>query len=144
MELILSDYKSMGYGFYPDCVRHIVAGVEMAQPFGFKDVDKAVASTVAGYDMLMAHGVLPRMGDFWCIEADSKLAGSQLPPLEYSIKLGQGYTATREKHGFVSCAPIYCRWCGIYHSTEYDFEYWHGHGPASRDAELKEPGSSAQ
>lgn len=123
---------------------NIVAGVEMAQPFGFKDVDEAVASTVAGYDMLMAHGVLPRMGDFWCIEADSQLAASQVPPLEYYIKLGKDYTATREKYGFVSCAPIFCRWCGIYHSTEYDFEYWHGHGPASRDAELKDPGVSAQ
>jgi hypothetical protein len=121
---------------------NIVAGVEMAQPWGFKDVDEAVASTVAGYDLLMAHGVLPRMGDFWCIEADSKLAGAQPPPLAYYIKLGKGYTETREKYGFVSCAPIYCRWCGIYHSTEYDFEYWHGHGPASREAELKDPGVS--
>lgn len=113
-----------------------VAGVEMAQPFGFKTVDEAVESTCAGYDFFMSNGVLPRMGQFWCVESDSKLAGSEPPPLEYYLRLGKRYTELREKHGFVSPPPALCRSCLI-HSTEYDFEYWHGNGPSSRKAELE-------
>ena len=117
---------------------NFVSGVEMAKPFGFTDVNEAVDSTLSGYDFLMSNGVLPRQGDFWCIEADSKLAGAEPPPLEYYIKLGKGYLELREKHGFMSCAPFFCRYCGPPHGTEYDFEYWHGNGPSSRKAEIED------
>lgn len=114
---------------------NFVAGVEMAQPFGFKTVDEAIKSTLSGYDFLMSNGVLPRMGEFWCVESDSKLAGVEPPPLEYYLRLGQGYLELREKHGFVCPAPTFCRRC-FFHSTEYEFEYWHGNGPSSRKVEL--------
>lgn len=39
---------------------NFVSGIEMAQPFGFKDVNKAVESTLSGFDFLMSNGVLPR------------------------------------------------------------------------------------
>ncbi len=113
---------------------NFVPGVEMAQPFGFKDVDEAVESTLSGFDFLMSNGVLPRQGDFWCVEEGSKLAGQEPPPLEYYIKLGKGYLELREKHGFMSCAPISCRFA-LLHGTEYDFEYWHGNGPRSLKAQ---------
>jgi len=119
---------------------NFVIGVEMAKPFGFTDVDEAVESTLSGYDFLMRNGVLPRQGDIWCIEPDSKLAGAEPPPLEYYIKLGKGYLELREKHGFLTCAPFFCRYCGPPHGTEYDFEYWHGNGPSSRKKELVDIG----
>jgi hypothetical protein len=113
---------------------NFVSGVEMAKPFGFTDVDEAVESTVNGFDFLMSHGVLPRQGDFWCIEQKSKLSHSEPPPLEYFIKLGIGYLEVREKYGFMSPTLSLCRYC-LPHGTEYDFEYWHGNGPYSKKNE---------
>ncbi|MBI4333564.1 MAG: hypothetical protein HY673_20060 [Chloroflexi bacterium] len=115
-----------------------VLGVEMAQPFGFKTVAEAVKSTLSGYDFLMANGVLPRQGEFWCVVSDSSLAGSEPPPLEYFLRIGMGYLELREKHGFACPPAAICRSCGL-HGTEYDFEYWHGNGPSSRKAESGPP-----
>ncbi|MFC1860938.1 radical SAM protein [Chloroflexota bacterium] len=112
---------------------NFVCGIEMAKPFGFENIDDAVESTGSGYDFLMSNGVLPRQGNFWCVEPDSKLGGSEPPPLEYYIKLGKRYLEVREKNGFMTCSPQGCRFCQ-FHGTEYDFEYWHGNGPLSRKA----------
>jgi hypothetical protein len=46
---------------------NFVAGVEMAKPFGFTDVDAAVKSTAEGFDYLMSHGVVCRYNS-WCVE----------------------------------------------------------------------------
>jgi hypothetical protein len=113
-----------------------VAGVEMAQPFGFKDYREAVKHTLAGHDFLMGNGVLPRQGGFWCIEAGSKLAGNSPPPLEFYLELGRGYLELRNKHGFERLFNCHCRHC-LNHGTEFDFEYFHGHSMASREAEIK-------
>ena len=123
-------------------IPNFVTGVEMAQPFGFKTVDEAVNSTLGGFDFLMGHGVLPRQGDFWCVEPDSKLAGCEPPPLEYYLKIGLGYLELREKHGFTTPTLSLSRY-SLIHGTEYDFEYWHGNGPSSRKAEMASqiPGS---
>ncbi len=115
---------------------NFVAGVEMAQPFGFKRWQDAVESTLGGFDFLMGNGVLPRQGDFWCIEAKSKLAGQSPPPLEYYLELGRGYLELREKHGFKRNFTVSCRHC-LPHGTEFDFEYFHGHTAASKEAEEK-------
>ncbi|MFC2007959.1 radical SAM protein [Chloroflexota bacterium] len=116
---------------------NFVCGVEMAKPFGFKDVDEAIESTASGYDYLMRNGVLPRQGNFWCVEPDSKLGGAEPPPLEYYIKLGKRYLEIREKNRFMTCSPQGCRFCQ-FHGTEYDFEYWHGNGPTSKKAEKQD------
>jgi len=111
-----------------------VAGIEMAQPFGFQRWQDALKSTLSGFDFLMGNGVLPRQGDFWSIEPDSKLAGQPPPPLEYYLELGRGYLELREKHGFKRNFTVSCRHC-LPHGTEFDFEYFHGHMAASREAE---------
>ncbi len=113
-----------------------VLGVEMAQPFGFRKAKEAVKSTLGGFDFLMANGVLPRQGAFWCIEPKSKLAGQQPPPLEYYLELGKGYLELRYKHGFQNLYSTMCRHC-LCHGTEFDFEYFHGSSIASRKAELE-------
>ncbi|MCL5959360.1 MAG: hypothetical protein M1358_08580 [Chloroflexi bacterium] len=114
---------------------NFVPGVEMAQPFGFKGVDEAVESTLGGWDYLMKHGVLPRQGQFWVVEQQSRLGGQEPPPLEYYIKIGRGYLQLREKHGYSTPVSTFCRSC-LSHGTEYDFAYWHGSSPASRRSEL--------
>ena len=113
---------------------NFVAGVEMSQPFGFERWQDAVKSTLSGFDFLMGNGVLPRQGDFWCIEPKSKLAGQSPPPLEYYLELGRGFVELREKHGFNRNYTVSCRHC-LPHGTEFDFEYFNGHTAASREAE---------
>ncbi|MEK7214164.1 MAG: hypothetical protein AAB289_01005, partial [Chloroflexota bacterium] len=67
-----------------------VAGVEMAQPWGFKTVAEAVASTTAGIDFLSRHGVVTRPIQF-CVEALGALAGQPEPPVDYFIQLDRNY-----------------------------------------------------
>ena len=83
-----------------------VAGVEMAQPWGFKTIDEAVASTTEGFEFLMSHGVVPRPIT-WCIEPLSALGGHPMIPLEYYIRIAKAWYETRKKYG----VPV------------------HGHGP---------------
>ena len=74
-----------------------VSGVEMAQPWGFRTVEEAVASTTGGLDFLMRHGVIPRPIQ-WCVEALSALAGQQEPPVDYFIQLERNYWYLYEKY----------------------------------------------
>ncbi len=67
-----------------------VAGVEMAQPWGFKTVQDAVRSTTQGMEFLMAHGVIPRPIS-WCVEDLSWLRGQTPPPVEYFIELDRNW-----------------------------------------------------
>lgn len=75
-----------------------VSGCELAQPFGFKDIDSALKSMEEGIDYLMSHGVLPRMID-WCVEPLSALAGQSPPPLEYHVRLDKIWYDLWKKHG---------------------------------------------
>ena len=75
----------------------LVAGVELAQPYGFKDVVDAVKSTAEGLDYLMSHGVVPRI-PVWCVEPLSALADNAPPPLEYFIRIDQIWYETWKKY----------------------------------------------
>lgn len=63
-----------------------VAGLELAQPWGFKDISEAVKSTTSGLEFLMSHGVVPRPIT-WIVEPRSKLAGQTPPSLDYLIQI---------------------------------------------------------
>jgi len=81
-------------------IPNFVAGVEMAQPFGFASVEEAIASTAEGLNHFMSRGVTPRFTT-WCPEPTTPL-GRDNPegaPLEYHIRLLQVYRETLEKHG---------------------------------------------
>lgn len=77
---------------------NFVAGVEMAKPFGFKDVDQAVKSTTEGFDYFMSHGAVPRYNS-WCVEPLSALGGQEPPPLDYFVKISRAWYETWKKHG---------------------------------------------
>ncbi|MBI4331752.1 MAG: hypothetical protein HY673_10775 [Chloroflexi bacterium] len=89
---------------------NFVAGVEMAQPFGFKTAREAVKSTLKGFEHLMSHGVLPRK-DYWAQAEGSTLRDQDPPPLEYFIELEQGYLDLRLKYDFPFPFVSYCRGC---------------------------------
>jgi hypothetical protein len=81
-------------------IPNFVAGVEMAQPYGFATVDEAIASTVEGLDYFMSRGITPRFTT-WCPEPTTPL-GRDNPdgaPLEYHVRLLEAYRETLDKHG---------------------------------------------
>lgn len=67
-------------------IPNFVGGVEMAQPYGYTDVDRAIESTAEGLDFFMSKGIIPRFTT-WCPEPTSDLGRQEGPPLEYFIKL---------------------------------------------------------
>jgi len=74
-----------------------VTGVEMAQPFGFKNVDDAVKSLTEGLDHLMSYGVTPRLSS-WTIEPGSALEGHKPISLDYYIKADRVWYELWRKH----------------------------------------------
>lgn len=74
-----------------------VAGVEMAQPYGFKDVDSAVRSTTEGMDYLMSQGIVP-IPCPWCVDPLSPLAEHPLIPLEYYVRLFRNWYEIWKKY----------------------------------------------
>ncbi|MET8114161.1 radical SAM protein [Streptomyces prasinus] len=84
-------------------IPNFVAGVEMAEPFGFKTVDEAIASTTEGLRFFMSHGITPRFTT-WCPEPTTPLgkANPQGAPLEYHIRLLEAYRATMDDFGLAS------------------------------------------
>jgi hypothetical protein len=81
-------------------IPNFVAGVEMAKPYGFTDIDEAIRSTGEGLDYFMSRGVTPRFTT-WCPEPATPLgqANPQGAPLEYHIRLLEVYKETMEKYG---------------------------------------------
>jgi hypothetical protein len=109
---------------------NFVLGVEMAKPYGFKDVSSAVKSTSSGWDFLMSHGVLPRFNT-WTIEPGSVFGkqGEQVPPpLEYFIEIQKAYTELRWKYKFDPPFPAMVNFFSLPHSCLHDFEFYHGSG----------------
>jgi hypothetical protein len=80
-------------------IPNFVAGVEMAKPFGFTDIGKAIASTVEGLDYFMSRCITPRFTT-WCPEPTTPL-GRDNPdgaPLEYHVRLLHAYRETLARH----------------------------------------------
>jgi hypothetical protein len=68
---------------------NFVGGIEMAQPDGFDSVDDAVASTTAGLEVMMSHGVSPRFNQ-WRREPKSNLVKEHRQPAiptEFYVRL---------------------------------------------------------
>ncbi|MFQ5741753.1 MAG: radical SAM protein [Acidobacteriota bacterium] len=80
-------------------IPNFVAGIEMAQPFGFSSPEEAVASTSEGLEFFMSRGVVPRFTT-WCPEPLSLLGRSNPrgAPLEYHLLLLRAWRETHEKH----------------------------------------------
>lgn len=80
-------------------IPNFVAGVEMARPYGFADVDDAIASTAEGLDYFMSQGVTPRFTT-WCPEPTTPLgkANPAGAPLEYHVRLLEAYRETMARY----------------------------------------------
>jgi hypothetical protein len=84
-------------------IPNFVAGVEMAEPFGFRTVDEAIESTAEGLQYFMSRGITPRFTT-WCPEPTTPLGRTNPAgaPLEYHIRLLEVYRATMEANGLSS------------------------------------------
>ncbi|MEV4347100.1 radical SAM protein [Actinoplanes sp. NPDC049596] len=84
-------------------IPNFVAGVEMAEPYGFRSVDEAIESTTEGLQYFMSRGITPRFTT-WCPEPTTPLGRTnpQGAPLEYHIRLLEAYRATMEANGLSS------------------------------------------
>ncbi len=78
-------------------IPNFVGGVEMAQPYGYTNVDEAVDSTRKGLEFFMSRGIVPRFTT-WCPEPTSDLGRQEGPPLEYFIKLLYAWRERFEHH----------------------------------------------
>ena len=97
MQRIIDAAKVFGA---PYVIPNFVAGVELAQPHGFRSVKEAIASTAEGLDFFMSHGVMPRFTT-WCPEPFttlSSIAEQPHPPLEYFLELLSVWKETFEKY----------------------------------------------
>lgn len=77
-----------------------VAGVEMAQPpYGFGDMERALESTLSGYEYLIENRVIPQ-ATLWSIQPGTgfwKLKEKQ-PPLEFFVRLDRGRLQLLREH----------------------------------------------
>jgi hypothetical protein len=102
---------------------NFVAGVEMAKPFGFKDVDEAVKSTSEGFEYLMSRGVVCRYNS-WCVEPLSALGGQEPPPLDYFVKISKAWYELWKKYDLPPIngyGPIGIGRSSWYHASHYDW-----------------------
>ncbi|HEV7130114.1 MAG TPA: radical SAM protein, partial [Ktedonobacterales bacterium] len=76
-------------------IPNFVAGVEMAQPYGYTVVEDAIRSTAEGLEFFMSRGITPRFTT-WCPEPMTPLADAnpEGAPLEYHLRLLETYRDT--------------------------------------------------
>lgn len=80
-------------------IPNFVAGVEMARPYGYTDVEAAIRSTAEGLHYFMSQGITPRFTT-WCPEPMTPLgdANPEGAPLEYHLRLLETYRDTLREH----------------------------------------------
>ncbi|HEX8996911.1 MAG TPA: radical SAM protein [Ktedonobacterales bacterium] len=80
-------------------IPNFVAGVEMARPWGYTEVEDAIRSTAEGLDFFMEKGISPRFTT-WCPEPMTPLgdANPEGAPLEYHLRLLETYRDTLRAH----------------------------------------------
>jgi len=88
-------------------IPNFVAGVEMAQPYGYTEVEEAIHSTAEGLHFFMAKGITPRFTT-WCPEPMTPLgdANPEGAPLEYHLRLLETYRDTL-RHYHLAPPPGY-------------------------------------
>jgi hypothetical protein len=80
-------------------IPNFVAGVEMARPYGYTEVEDAIRSTAEGLEFFMSKGITPRFTT-WCPEPMTPLgdANPEGAPLEYHLRLLEVYRGTMQRH----------------------------------------------
>lgn len=94
----------------------IVAGVEMAQPYGYKLEDEALQHTLAEADEIGRNGVSFAEG-IWTTDPKSIFRKQNTPSLEYYVRLAVGLANIRKRYGLHVYTDDYRR-CGNHPNTD--------------------------
>jgi hypothetical protein len=96
----------------------IVAGVELAQPHGFKTVEEALESNFQACEFYAKNGVV-FVATLWRPHKASYLGKQPTPPLDYYLKLSQGLYEIRKRYGLSGDLDDYKR-CGNHVDTDME------------------------
>lgn len=94
----------------------IVAGVELAKPYGFDNEDQAIDVTLAEAEEIMKHGVDVVSG-VWRISDKSVFKNQKQPSLDYYLRIANGLYVLRKQNGIQSDIDTYRR-CGNHPDTD--------------------------
>lgn len=101
------------FGWGNVCTQFI-AGVELAKPYGFKNINEAIYSTLEGAEFFARHGVTAVMIILWVAQGSVFFSQKQQPgPLEYYVRLAQGLHEIRKKYRLTADFNDYRR-CAVH------------------------------
>lgn len=96
----------------------LVAGAELAQPNGFKSIDKALKSSLEGVEFFAKHGLTTSFIALYVAQGCVFYARKQKPaPLEYYVRLAKGMRDIRKKYKLAVDFNDYRR-CAIHPDTD--------------------------
>lgn len=96
----------------------IVAGAELARPYGFCSVEEALKSDLEGCEEFAKHGVIC-LSTVWRPHRASLLGMQPMPPLEYYVRIAQSFHDIRKAYGLVSVDDDYKR-CGNHPDSDLE------------------------
>ncbi|MDD5465153.1 MAG: radical SAM protein [Candidatus Omnitrophica bacterium] len=112
---IIDAVKVFGRG---NVCSQLVAGAELAQPYGFKSVEKALKSNLEGVEFLAQHGANVSFCVLWVGQGSVFFAEKQTAaPLEYYVRLAKGIRDIRKKYKLAVDFNDYRR-CAIHPDTD--------------------------
>ncbi len=98
MDSILSAVEIFGRG---NVSTQLVAGAELAEPYGFKNIEEALASDLEGVEFFARNGVYATFCILWVHPGSVFYREKQkLPSLEYYVRLAKGINEIRKKYNF--------------------------------------------
>lgn len=88
----------------------VVAGVELARPSGFATQDEALASNLEACEYFAEHGV-NCLFIIWRPHPRARLGMQPMAPVDYYVRLAEGFHEIRRAHGLASLDDDY-KMCG--------------------------------
>lgn len=96
----------------------VVAGAELAKPYGFESADDALRSNLEGCEFFAKNGVIC-LSTIWRPHKHAKLGFQPMPPLEYYIRLTKGFYEIRKSYGLVAVDDNY-KLCGNHPDSDLE------------------------
>ncbi len=96
----------------------VVAGAELAKPYGFATTDEALKSNFEACEFFAKNGVIC-LSTIWRPHKASRLGFQPMPPLDYYIRLAKGFHEIRKSYGLISTNDDYKR-CGNHPDSDLE------------------------
>jgi len=96
----------------------VVAGAELAAPYGFKTIEEALESNFQACEFYAKNGVI-FLSTIWRPHHASRLGRQQMPPLEYYIRLARGLYQIRREYGLSADNDDY-KHCGNHPDSDLE------------------------